>query len=829
VTGEASGGGNGLDVTLREFVTGQKLFNRYTLIKTLGRGGMGVVWLARDDELERDVALKFLPELIIHDRAVLGDLKRETRRSLELTHKNIVRIYDFVHDQASGCISMEYVDGDTLSNLRADKPRKVFEPDELRDWTSQLCDALDYAHNHARIVHRDLKPANLMVNQRGDLKVADFGIARSLSDSISKLTMERGKSGTLVYMSPQQLEGERGNHLDDVYSLGASVYELLTSKPPFYSGNVDRHIREKIPPSMTQRRKELEIEGDPIDAVWEEVVARCLAKNPNRRPQSVAEIAERLEVPSPKTRRAAGATKQSNKRVGLVIAVAVLIVAAAISGWYFGLFQNFGKTRNVATTRPSATEPKASPKTSASIETPPAPIAARVPAGSLPEQPAMPARFAGTWAGTIKIGDQGDFDVTLVVDPEATSLTQQTNRSPQHVHPTTVSGRTLSWRGGDLNNVTWTLTPEPDGQTALATTRMDSGVENTAVFRRRQSSTLTTQPTPPANVVEQPAVSKVPKNIANSVYEGTIHVKNDSSTSVPLTMTIGSDLKSGTMTQSGRRGDVVVKFTGIWDGNTLHAVTDQVVSAPKEMKWEPESFTLHFADDSKSATYECVADGKTYVADLSAQSAPAIKAAPIYKGTIRTKGESAGSGTPLTINLAADRRSGTMTQSSKSGDTVVRFNGIWDGDMLRAVTNEVISKPKNVEWEPESFTLHFADDGNTATYECLADGKTYVADLSSDIKALAPLSEGSQQRTSRNAGVVYAPQPTYPSKARKRRITGSGRFGISFDERGLAKSVQTLESTGNQILDSDAIKTLKQWRAVPGTPEIVVPVTYKNP
>src|SRR5882762_806346 len=179
-----------LDATLRGFAVGQKLFGRYTLIKILGRGGMGIVWLAHDDELDRDVALKFLPELIIHDRAVLSDLKRETRRSLELTHKNIVRIYDFIHDQASGCISMEYVDGDTLSNLRADRPHKVFEPDELTEWTSQLCDALDYAHNHARIVHRDLKPANLMVNQRGDLKVADFGIARSLSDSVSKLTMQ---------------------------------------------------------------------------------------------------------------------------------------------------------------------------------------------------------------------------------------------------------------------------------------------------------------------------------------------------------------------------------------------------------------------------------------------------------------------------------------------------------------------------------------------------------------------------------------------------------------------------------------------------------------
>ncbi len=134
-----------LDATIRDFANGQKVFNRYTLIKTLGRGGMGVVWLARDEELERNVALKFLPELIVHDRAVLGDMKRETRRSLDLTHKNIVRIYDFVHSDQSGCISMEYIDGDTLSNLRADKPHKVFEPHELTEWTSQLCDALDYA------------------------------------------------------------------------------------------------------------------------------------------------------------------------------------------------------------------------------------------------------------------------------------------------------------------------------------------------------------------------------------------------------------------------------------------------------------------------------------------------------------------------------------------------------------------------------------------------------------------------------------------------------------------------------------------------------------
>jgi len=347
---------------MRDFSGGQKVFNRYTLIKTLGRGGMGVVWMARDEELERNVALKFLPELIVHDRAVLGDMKRETRRSLDLTHKNIVRIYDFVHSEQSGCISMEYIDGDTLSNLRADKPHKVFEPHELADWTSQMCDALDYAHNHARIIHRDLKPANLMVNQRGDLKISDFGISRSLSDSVSMLTMERGRSGTLVFMSPQQLDGERGSPLDDIYSFGATMYELITSKPPFSSGNVDRQIREKIPPAMAARRKELEIEGEMMDETWEKVIAACLAKDPERRPQSFVEVAQRLEIASPKTVRAERALQPPTatgavptpatatmpplpKRTGLTPAKIALIIGGAaalllfflgaIGIWYF--------------------------------------------------------------------------------------------------------------------------------------------------------------------------------------------------------------------------------------------------------------------------------------------------------------------------------------------------------------------------------------------------------------------------------------------------------------------------------------------------------------
>src|SRR5438128_1141583 len=274
--------------------------------------------------------------------AVLYQLRRETKRCLELTHPHIVRIHDFVHDERSGCISMEYIDGETLSNLRAEKEQRVFEPDEIMTWISQLCDALDYAHNRANVIHCDLKPANLMVNQRGDLKISDFGIARSLGDSGSRLTVEQGRSGTLVYMSPQQLNGERCTHLDDMYSLGASIYELLTSKPPFYSGNIDRQICERVAPSITERRKELDIAPAFVSKVWEDTVAACLAKDPSRRPQSAAEVAQRLQLPTRQTRITTPPSRISNKKTLIVGGIAALFVVA-FAGLYFGVFKQQAK------------------------------------------------------------------------------------------------------------------------------------------------------------------------------------------------------------------------------------------------------------------------------------------------------------------------------------------------------------------------------------------------------------------------------------------------------------------------------------------------------
>ena len=351
-----------LGATLKGFSSGQKVFNRYTLKKILGRGGMGVVWLARDDKLERDVALKFLPEVVKSDRAAMDDLKRETRRALDLTHPHIVRIYDFVDDATTAAIAMEYISGDTLSNRRLDQPAKVFESGELRRWVKQLCEALAYAHEKARIVHRDLKPANLMLDAHGDLKIADFGISRSISDSVSRVSAQAGSSGTPAYMSPQQMMGEKPAVTDDVYALGATLYELLTGKPPFHSGNIVLQVQGKVAPPLSERREEFGFKGAPLPLEWEQTIAACLAKEAADRPQSAGEVAERLGlVAKGNAQRSKSNAKRSNEekatgrasrpdeplaqsrienqksKIGIYAGLAAAVILLGGLGWYFGL------------------------------------------------------------------------------------------------------------------------------------------------------------------------------------------------------------------------------------------------------------------------------------------------------------------------------------------------------------------------------------------------------------------------------------------------------------------------------------------------------------
>ena len=283
-----------LGATIKGYATGQKVFNRYQLKKPLGRGGMGVVWLAQDEELSREAALKFLPEIVAMDKVAVSDLKREVRRAIDLSHPNIVKIHDFLTDSRTVAVSMEYLAGDTLAALRLDQPDQVFSVEILSPWVAQLCSALDYAHHDAQVVHRDLKPANLMIDGKGRLKILDFGIAASISDSVSRVSNKGSTSGTPVYMSPQQMMGEDPAVTDDVYSLGATLFELLVGKPPFHSGNIIAQVQSKAAPKLNERRLANNPGAAPVPAAWEEAVAACLAKEVKDRPQTAGEVAARL-------------------------------------------------------------------------------------------------------------------------------------------------------------------------------------------------------------------------------------------------------------------------------------------------------------------------------------------------------------------------------------------------------------------------------------------------------------------------------------------------------------------------------------------------------
>lgn len=286
--------------TAQTLSAGQLVLERYTLRKFLGRGGFGVVWLAKDEELDLEVAIKFLSDLIVNNPEAVADLKRETRHSLRLTHPNIVRIHGFLQGPQIAGISMEYVDGGTMSGLKADRPQRCFNVSEIAPVIAQLIDALDYAHTRAQIVHRDLKPGNLMLTSSGELKVADFGISRSISDTHTRLSEASPTSGTPAYMSPQQMMGQAPRVTDDIYSLGATIYDLLAGKPPFYTGDVPSQVLRVTPPPIAQRRQELEIEGaEPVAPEWEKALATCLAKAPESRPPNVREVAALLGIPVP--------------------------------------------------------------------------------------------------------------------------------------------------------------------------------------------------------------------------------------------------------------------------------------------------------------------------------------------------------------------------------------------------------------------------------------------------------------------------------------------------------------------------------------------------
>ncbi len=241
----------------------------------IGQGGMGYVYRARQIKLERDVALKVLPEALAEDSAFAERFSREGRLLAKLNHPNIVTVFDFGRSGPFFFLLMEYVDG---VNLRQAMRAGSFTPEQALSVVPKICEALQYAHDNG-VLHRDVKPENILMTGDGDIKIADFGIAKMVGDLATDpgLTVSGAKMGTPHYMAPEQVESSaKVDHRADIYSLGVVFYELLTGELPL-------------------GRFEAPSDRAALDQRIDEIVLRALERNRDRRQQSASEVKTQVE------------------------------------------------------------------------------------------------------------------------------------------------------------------------------------------------------------------------------------------------------------------------------------------------------------------------------------------------------------------------------------------------------------------------------------------------------------------------------------------------------------------------------------------------------
>jgi len=325
-----------------------KVFALFELQRELDIGSTGPVWLAEDlvrSQVDQ-VALKFLPDFIVSDKTAVAELKKEIRRRIALKHPNILRVYDLLENKGRVAIQMEYLDGQSLSRLRLRRPNQIFEVRDLEKWVKELCEALEYAHKDVGLIDGNIVPGNLIVDLAGNLKLREFGIANSITDSMSRSMVIHHTSETLPYKSPQRAAGGEPAITDDLYSLGAILYELLTSKPPFYAGDIGAQVSGKVPPSMTERRAELGIEGEAIPKNWEETVAACLAKDPVQRPQSAIEVEKRLKSATSSIAKSQPAAGTPAARKPWFAIVGIIFILSFVSAIAFFVFHHLTEVKS---------------------------------------------------------------------------------------------------------------------------------------------------------------------------------------------------------------------------------------------------------------------------------------------------------------------------------------------------------------------------------------------------------------------------------------------------------------------------------------------------
>lgn len=265
--------------------TGTLIGARYRLDRRLAAGGMGVVWVAHDELLGRPVALKLLnPDLADEERR--RRFRAEARAAARLSHRGVVAVYDYGEEADVTFLAMELVDGESLHEVL--RRRAPLPPGEVMAMMAQAAAALADAHDHG-LVHRDVKPANLLVGPNGTIKVTDFGIARAVD--MTTATLDGSVLGTVAYMSPEQIRGERVGAASDVYSLGVVAYEALAGVRPFAA-------QESIAVALSHLHDPVPALAGSVPGPVQELVASMLLKDPAARPSAarVAEEAGRLAV-----------------------------------------------------------------------------------------------------------------------------------------------------------------------------------------------------------------------------------------------------------------------------------------------------------------------------------------------------------------------------------------------------------------------------------------------------------------------------------------------------------------------------------------------------
>lgn len=250
---------------------------RYMLMQEIGRGGMGIVYKAKDTLLDRVVAYKILPSFLSTHPSNFDRFLREARISANLNHRNIVMIFDTGSEKDNNFITMEFVEGKTLDTYLHDG--RKFKLSEVINIAKQVCRALSYAHK-SNVVHRDIKPANIIISKEGVIKIMDFGIAKLLEDISKDLT---SVSGTPLYMSPEQILGKAVDFQTDLYSFGITLFELLTGRTPFIEGDIYYHHLNTKPISPK------EINPSVPDTLCK-IILKCLEKNKATRYKKAEEI-----------------------------------------------------------------------------------------------------------------------------------------------------------------------------------------------------------------------------------------------------------------------------------------------------------------------------------------------------------------------------------------------------------------------------------------------------------------------------------------------------------------------------------------------------------